>query len=286
VLRRAIRRRGSTIRNYVGGSGLAGGYQKEFRAYGRTGEPCHRCETAIQCVRLAGRSNPLLPLLPARGGRRTQKTIPIQRHFDQLCRIVHSSVYWARRAWSGSAAFLFGAGILVLITASFWLYAFRMESLAYEQTNPMGRLLVNWLITKQHLQHLSLKKWEWDQLVQEEMPEEGRPQPPALGSREWKKAPRRTGRFVGKAPTRGCSKLPREHHQAQSPQSHQSARGERIGSAQRIPVRRYQERIQPSSAGEGSHQYYGAVRATNRCLSCHPATAEEKEAYGELKEKT
>lgn len=57
VLERAIESRGSTIRDYVGGSGLQGGFQSEFNVYGRTGEPCKTCATAIQCMRLAGRSS-------------------------------------------------------------------------------------------------------------------------------------------------------------------------------------------------------------------------------------
>ncbi len=61
VLRRAIDRRGSTIRDYVGGSGQPGGYQDEFRAYGRTGEPCRRCRAEIVRVRLAGRSTHFCP---------------------------------------------------------------------------------------------------------------------------------------------------------------------------------------------------------------------------------
>jgi formamidopyrimidine-DNA glycosylase len=61
VLRRAIHRRGSTIRNYVGGSGLKGQYQREFRVYGRTNEPCNRCGASITCVRLAGRSTHFCP---------------------------------------------------------------------------------------------------------------------------------------------------------------------------------------------------------------------------------
>jgi len=56
VLTRAIECRGSTIRDYIGGSGLQGGYQGEFVAYGRTGEPCVKCGSPIQCIRLAGRS--------------------------------------------------------------------------------------------------------------------------------------------------------------------------------------------------------------------------------------
>jgi formamidopyrimidine-DNA glycosylase len=61
VLHTAIERRGSTIRDYVGGSGLAGGYQDEFRVYGRTDEPCPRCKTPIVCIRLAGRSSHYCP---------------------------------------------------------------------------------------------------------------------------------------------------------------------------------------------------------------------------------
>lgn len=61
VLDRAIEYRGSSIRNYVGGSGLRGGFQDEFAAYGRTGKPCITCETPIQCVRLAGRSTHFCP---------------------------------------------------------------------------------------------------------------------------------------------------------------------------------------------------------------------------------
>lgn len=61
VLNRAIESRGSSIRNYVGGSGLMGEYQNEFRVYGRTDEPCHRCRTIIACIRLAGRSTHFCP---------------------------------------------------------------------------------------------------------------------------------------------------------------------------------------------------------------------------------
>jgi formamidopyrimidine-DNA glycosylase len=61
VLTRAIKRRGSTIRNYVGGEGLQGEYQREFRVYDRTGKPCPRCGTTIERIRLAGRSTHFCP---------------------------------------------------------------------------------------------------------------------------------------------------------------------------------------------------------------------------------
>jgi formamidopyrimidine-DNA glycosylase len=62
VLTYAIEKRGSSIRNYVGGSGRKGEYQNEFRAYGRTGEPCVRCGTPITGIRLAGRSTHFCPI--------------------------------------------------------------------------------------------------------------------------------------------------------------------------------------------------------------------------------
>ncbi len=62
VLTRAVASRGSTIRDYVGGSGLEGRFQTEFAVYGRTGEPCPVCRTPIACVRLAGRSSHFCPV--------------------------------------------------------------------------------------------------------------------------------------------------------------------------------------------------------------------------------
>jgi formamidopyrimidine-DNA glycosylase len=61
VLHRAIERRGSSIRNYIGGRGQRGDYQNEFRVYGRTGEPCPRCRAPIERIRLAGRSTHFCP---------------------------------------------------------------------------------------------------------------------------------------------------------------------------------------------------------------------------------
>jgi formamidopyrimidine-DNA glycosylase len=61
VLNRAITKRGSSIRDYLDGRGEKGQYQAEFRVYGRTGAPCPRCGSAIQRVRLAGRSTHFCP---------------------------------------------------------------------------------------------------------------------------------------------------------------------------------------------------------------------------------
>jgi formamidopyrimidine-DNA glycosylase len=61
VLNFAIERRGSSIRDYVGGSGLSGSYQHEFSVYGRDGDGCRRCQTIIEVTRLAGRSTHFCP---------------------------------------------------------------------------------------------------------------------------------------------------------------------------------------------------------------------------------
>jgi formamidopyrimidine-DNA glycosylase len=68
VLERAIDKRGSSIRDYIGGNGQKGGFQEEFRVYGRTGRPCPRCGAAIACIRLAGRSTHYCPRCQVKGG--------------------------------------------------------------------------------------------------------------------------------------------------------------------------------------------------------------------------
>ncbi len=73
VLTRAIAGRGSTIRDYGGGSGLRGTYQDAHAAYGRTGQPCVACATAIECVRLGGRSSHYCPTCQNDSPQRAQR---------------------------------------------------------------------------------------------------------------------------------------------------------------------------------------------------------------------
>lgn len=56
VLRTAIRRRGATLRDYRDSAGRRGGMQREFAVYGRAGEPCERCGSAIRRTVIGGRS--------------------------------------------------------------------------------------------------------------------------------------------------------------------------------------------------------------------------------------
>src|SRR5260370_14572859 len=47
--------------------------------------------------------------------------------------------------------FLLGAAVLLLVTMSFWLYAYQTEQLAFDQMVTSGRLLVDPLVAKMHL---------------------------------------------------------------------------------------------------------------------------------------
>ena len=55
VLELGIARQGSTLRDYRTPSGESGGMQHEFKVYGRDGEPCERCGTPIDKIRVGGR---------------------------------------------------------------------------------------------------------------------------------------------------------------------------------------------------------------------------------------
>ena len=61
VLDRAIASRGSTIRDYVGGSGLRGGYQESLAVYGREGMDCGACAGTVVRQVISGRSAHFCP---------------------------------------------------------------------------------------------------------------------------------------------------------------------------------------------------------------------------------
>jgi len=56
-----IARQGATLRDYALPDGESGSMQNEFRVYGREGEPCDRCRTAILKTRIAGRGTWFCP---------------------------------------------------------------------------------------------------------------------------------------------------------------------------------------------------------------------------------
>lgn len=56
VLTRSIEQGGTTLRDFVGGDGKPGYFQQQLLVYGRGGEPCRQCATALTEVRLGQRS--------------------------------------------------------------------------------------------------------------------------------------------------------------------------------------------------------------------------------------
>lgn len=61
VLRLGLARQGSTLRDYVAPDGAYGTMQDEFRAYGRGGEPCHRCGHELTRSVVGGRGTTFCP---------------------------------------------------------------------------------------------------------------------------------------------------------------------------------------------------------------------------------
>jgi formamidopyrimidine-DNA glycosylase len=61
TLRRAIRHRGSSVRDYVDANGARGGFQKLHRVYDRAGDACAVCGIPIQRIVLGGRSTHFCP---------------------------------------------------------------------------------------------------------------------------------------------------------------------------------------------------------------------------------
>jgi formamidopyrimidine-DNA glycosylase len=63
VLQDAIRFRGTTLDDeaYVDLFGKPGEYQNELKVYGRAGQPCRRCRTPIQAVKISGRNSFFCP---------------------------------------------------------------------------------------------------------------------------------------------------------------------------------------------------------------------------------
>ena len=57
VLAEAIESGGSTLRDYVNGSGSPGYFQQKLSVYGRTGEPCLDCSAPIRQLKIGQRSS-------------------------------------------------------------------------------------------------------------------------------------------------------------------------------------------------------------------------------------
>ena len=61
VLKKAIDYKGSSLSSYVDVEGKRGSFHSRLRVYGRGGEPCVKCKTPLEFVRLAGRGTTFCP---------------------------------------------------------------------------------------------------------------------------------------------------------------------------------------------------------------------------------
>lgn len=61
VLQEGIDNRGTTISDYIDGEGQPGNYQNKLSVYGREGQPCNNCGTAIVRKKIGGRSSFFCP---------------------------------------------------------------------------------------------------------------------------------------------------------------------------------------------------------------------------------
>ncbi|GAA3022643.1 DNA-formamidopyrimidine glycosylase [Tetragenococcus solitarius] len=61
VLAKAVRAGGTTVRTYKNALGKAGNFQIELKVYGKTNEPCPRCQTPIEKIKVAQRGTHLCP---------------------------------------------------------------------------------------------------------------------------------------------------------------------------------------------------------------------------------
>jgi formamidopyrimidine-DNA glycosylase len=62
VLNRALKHKGSTLRDYRNADGLPGDFQKLHRVYDREGKPCSNCGTPIRRLVISGRSSCFCPV--------------------------------------------------------------------------------------------------------------------------------------------------------------------------------------------------------------------------------
>jgi len=68
TLRRALRHRGSTLRDYRDAEGNPGDFQRLHRVYDRKGQPCRVCRTPIERIVIGGRSSHFCPACQRKSG--------------------------------------------------------------------------------------------------------------------------------------------------------------------------------------------------------------------------
>jgi two-component system, NarL family, sensor histidine kinase BarA len=152
--------------------------------------------------------------------------------------------------------FLFGGGLLILITGSFYFYGQRTARLVDGQNKITGRMLVMPIILKKH--------WEWFEKDTDFIPVIERMakdlQPVDLEEFKWD---------LLKSKTDDPQASPAD--QADWDALHELEQGKSEWT-----------RTAENSEGQAEFQYYGAVRASKSCLSCHNEDRGATVAEGDL----
>ncbi|MBL8799540.1 MAG: DUF3365 domain-containing protein [Planctomycetia bacterium] len=172
---------------------------------------------------------------------------------------------------------LLGTGVLVLITASFWWFAFQTEHLTYNQTQSTARLLVSFFVAKEHVKRIPADKLgadDWRPALDDFKEKFEKQWPEGLGDYDYK--------FL-KPKAKLSDNQPdyRFDRQVLSDFLEDSSKNEAnwVGEESR-------EGLVQGGEPKRFFFYYAAVRAAPACLNCHQQlrTQEEARELGELKE--
>lgn len=134
--------------------------------------------------------------------------------------------------------FLLGAGILLLMTLSFWGYARQTEGLAYDQMEATGRLLVPPILANIHLES---DRREAIQAFQQQ------PQGPQKDVGEYRYK-------VLKVDAR---------------QPEQKPEGDEVAVVNRLASNPELSEETVNQSAQGVYHYYGVIRAQTSCVECH-----------------
>ena len=135
--------------------------------------------------------------------------------------------------------FLLGAGILLLMTLSFWGYARQTEGLAYDQMVTSGRLLVPPILAREHLEPDRREAVNGFQQKSEQT------WPDALSEYQYK---------VLKPDAR---------------QPEQKPEGDEVSVVNKLAANPDAREETVNQSAQGVYQYYGVVRAQASCVDCH-----------------
>jgi signal transduction histidine kinase len=162
--------------------------------------------------------------------------------------------------------FLFGACILLLITASFWLYAYQTEHLAYDQTITTCRVLVNQIFDKYHTP--LVVKWQRDKL-EKELAASGKSQ------KEIEDAIQKNAKAWDQS-LDARADIDRQVAEKLGGYNYQVLRQDRLeDSSERELFKEFVRTDDPKDevsrlrSSDQKLHYYGAIRAQKKCIDCH-----------------